>query len=57
NTGDPNRGYKIEFEHLTPHFREIEEFIHDKYDNRHEWVRGDIKAITKDIKSWKPAAE
>ncbi len=52
-TSDPNRGYKLEYRFLTPHFREIEKFIHDKYDNRHEWVSGDLGAIKKDIDSWK----
>lgn len=48
-TADPNRAYKIEYSLRTPHFREIEQHIHDKYDNNHEWVRGDVKKIIKDI--------
>ena len=38
-TSDPNRGYVLEYSFLTPNFREIEKYIHDHYDNRHEWVR------------------
>ena len=51
-TSDPNRGYQIEFAFLTHAFRDIEKFIHKKYQARHEWVRGDLKAIIKDIESF-----
>ena len=53
-TSDPNRGYVLEYELLTPHFREIEAFIHSKYESRHEWVQGDLDAIKKSIKNWQP---
>ena len=54
-TADPNRGYKIEHKLRTPHFREIEKYIHgsEKYENKHEWVRGDLDEIKKDIDTYK----
>ena len=41
-TGDPDRAYKIEYSFHTPHFRAIESYIHEKYDNKHEWVSGEL---------------
>ncbi len=49
-TSDPNRGYEVEFEIKTHKFREVEKAIHEKYENKHEWVRGDKEAIIADIK-------
>ncbi len=49
-TSDPNRGYKIEFEFKTHKYREVEKAIHEKYENKHEWIRGDKADIIKDIK-------
>ncbi len=52
-TSDPNRGYVLEYSFLTPHFREIERFIHESYENRHEWVfEPDMQKIIKDIEGW-----
>ena len=52
-TSDPNRAYVLEYSFLTPNFREIEAYIHEKYDNRHEWVREpDMQKIVKDIEGW-----
>ncbi len=52
-TSDPNRGYVLEYSFLTPNFREIEAYIHERYDNRHEWVREpDMQKIVKDIEGW-----
>ena len=52
-TSDPNRGYVLEYSFLTPNFREIEAYIHEKYDNRHEWVREpDMQKIVKDIEGF-----
>ena len=42
-----NRGYKLEYKLLTPHFRAIEKHIHTAFESRHEWVRGDIAKIKK----------
>ena len=52
-TSDPNRAYVLEYSFLTPNFREIEAYIHEQYDNRHEWVREpDMQKIVKDIELW-----
>ena len=48
-TADPERKYKLEYAHLTPYFREIEAYIHEKYRNKHEWVKGNLEDIKKDI--------
>ena len=48
-TADPERKYKLEYAHLTPYFREIEAYIHEKYKNKHEWVKGNVEDIKKDI--------
>ena len=48
-TSDPNRGYHIEHKVLTPHFRALERHIHKIFDNRHEWVRGELKAIIREM--------
>ena len=53
-TGSPDRAYKIEFQHQKPAFRETEAYIHDKFNNRHEWVTGDLEAIINAIKTFKP---
>ena len=54
-TADPDRAYKIEYSFHTPHFRAIESYIHDKYDNKHEWVSGELTDIIKDIENYQPA--
>ena len=52
-TSDPNRGYVLEYSFLTPDFREIEKYIHERYENRHEWVREpDMQKIIKDIEGF-----
>ncbi|MBC6428654.1 MAG: GIY-YIG nuclease family protein [Cellvibrionales bacterium] len=51
-TSDPGRSFKLEFSFRSPHYQEIEKFIHAKYDNRHEWVSGDLRRIIEDIKGW-----
>ena len=52
-TSDPNRGYVLEYAYLTPHFRAIEAYIHERYENRHEWVREpDMQKIVKDIEGF-----
>ena len=53
-TSDPNREYKEEYRFLTPHFRETERYIHQKYDNKHEWVTGKLADIMSDIESYVP---
>ena len=53
-TSDPARAYKIEFQHQTPAFQETEADIHDKFNNRHEWVTGNLEAVVEAIKTFKP---
>ena len=55
-TADPDRAYKVEYSFHTPHFRAIESYIHDKYDNKHEWVSGELMDIIKDIENYQPAS-
>ena len=52
-TGSPDRAYKIEFKHQTPAFRETEAHIHAQFDNKHEWVTGNLKEIINAIKTFK----
>lgn len=54
-TSDPERQYKMEFKMETPWFRETERHIHDKFDNKHEWVTGAMDDIINEIRSYKPA--
>ena len=51
-TGDPNRAYQLEFSFLTPYFRQIEKYIHDKFPNKHEWVSGNLQDIKKEIENY-----
>ena len=44
-TSDPNRGYKLEYKLLTPHFRAIEQHVHEAFENKHEWVQADLQEI------------
>ncbi len=53
-TSDPNRGYKLEFSLSTPYYKEIEKHIHTLFENKHEWVQGDKKAIEDIIKNYQP---
>ena len=53
-TSDPERDYKCEFYYLTPHYRKIEAAIHEKFENKHEWVTADFNAIKKEIENWTP---
>lgn len=48
-TADPNRAYKLEYSYHTLNFREIEQYIHGKYENKHEWVSAELEQIKRDI--------
>ena len=48
-TSDPDRQYKIEFKLETPNFRETEKHIHSTFENKHEWVEGDLTQIISEI--------
>ena len=52
-TSDPDRAYVMEFKHQTPDFRKIETHIHDKFDNKREWVTGNLADIVEAIKTFK----
>ena len=52
-TSAPNRSYKLEYKLETPYFREIEKFIHNKFENNHEWVKADLTKIVTEIKNYK----
>ena len=51
-TSDPGRQYKIEFKLETPDFRETELFIHGRFENKHEWVRCELKDIIRAIQDY-----
>ena len=44
-TSDPDRAYKLEFSYETHLFRETEKHIHVTFDNKHEWVSGEVTEI------------
>lgn len=48
-TSDPDRAFKLEFSHETTLFRETEKHIHDTFENKREWVTGDIAEIQREI--------
>ena len=48
-TSDPDRAYVLEFSYETHLFRETEKHIHDTFDNKHEWVSGDVAEIKREI--------
>ena len=52
-TSDPDRAYKMEYFYLTPHFRETEKYIHNLFDNKFEWIKGNLKDIVQKIKNYK----
>ena len=52
-TSDPNREYKMEYFYLTPHFREIEKYIHNLFDNKFEWIKGNLEDIVQKIENYK----
>ena len=56
-TSDPERQYKIEYKLETPWFRETEQYIHDKFPNKHEWVQGELAEIIKAIEDHKPVSK
>ncbi len=53
-TSVPDRSYKLEYKLLTPWFRETERHIHDKFDNKHEWVTAELDDIIRSIEGHKP---
>ena len=51
-TSDPDRGYQLEYQKRTSLFREIETHIHDVFENKHEWVKGNLKDIIHEIEGF-----
>ena len=54
-TADPNRSFKLEYHKASPYFVEIEKYIHEKYPNKHEWIKGNLEDIKKDIENFDPS--
>ena len=52
-TSDPDRRYQLEYSIHTPLFREIEKYIHAKFENKHEWVSGKLENIIAAIENYK----
>ena len=46
-TGDPERGYEIEYTIKTTDWLEIEKAVHNHFPNKHEWVQAELKEIKK----------
>ena len=51
-TSDPYRNYKLEYKIHTPLFREMEQYIHNKFENMFEWVKADLKEIITEIENY-----
>ena len=51
-TSDPNRNYILEHMKHTHLFREIENYIHKKFENKHEWVSANLKDIINAIENY-----
>ena len=56
-TSDPDRRFKVEHTLHTEHYRAIEKHIHQHFDNKHEWVRGDLTEIINAIDRYHPQTE
>lgn len=50
-TSDPLRAFKLEFSIETPHYKEVENIVHDVYtgDRLNEWVHGELTDIQNTI--------
>lgn len=48
-TSDPDRSYKLEFSHATHLYRQTEAYIHEHFENKHEWVTADLEDIKREI--------
>ena len=53
-TSDPDRGYRLEHTRSTPHYKEIERHVHEKYDSKHEWVTATLDEIKDSIENYEP---
>ena len=41
----------------TPHYRELERFMHDKYPRQREWLVGDLDDLRQDLDQWQPGQQ
>lgn len=55
-TSDPERQFQLRHSVQTPHFRELERYIHSKFENKYEWVSGRLDDIKYEIDNFKLAA-
>ena len=52
-TASPDRAYKMEYKIHKENFDETEDYIHNKYPNKHEWVHGNLQDIINDIRHYR----
>lgn len=52
-TSDPSRSYILEYSYETPYFKEIEKYVHEKFENEYEWVNAKIEDIKTEIENFK----
>ena len=53
-TSDPQRQFKLEYSILTEHYRELEQHLHAKLENKFEWVKASVQDIVKEMENYKP---
>lgn len=53
NIGSPERDYKVEAYRTTHFYKELEKYMHKKYNASHEWIYGDLDDIIKTLNEWK----
>ena len=53
-TSDPNRNFSMEYKILTENYREIEQHVHEVFENKHEWVHAPLQEIISKIKQGAP---
>ncbi len=51
-TSEPNCGYQLEYKLETEKYRELEKYIHEKFDNRHKWVRADLNQLIREMEHY-----
>lgn len=56
-TSDPDLRFQLEYSRQTPHFRELETYLHQKFKNKHEWVLGQLDDIKYEIDNFEIAWE
>ena len=51
-TSDPDRSFRLEYVIHTGHYRAWEKHIHETFENKHEWIRGNLQEIINEINTW-----